>query len=73
MRVSLGTKILGSFMLIVSLSLAAAVGSGNSLTRLRFGEFSDARDLSRAQVLAPSLGEWTESASEARDVPPLRC
>lgn len=70
MRVSLGTKILGSFMLIVSLSLVAAVGLGNRLTRLRFGEFSDARDLSRAQVLASSLGEWTESASEGRELPP---
>ncbi|MDF1566826.1 MAG: HAMP domain-containing protein, partial [Spirochaetaceae bacterium] len=70
MRVSLGTKILGSFMLIVSLSLATAVGSGNRLTRLRFGEFSDARDLSRAQALAPSLGEWAESASEGRNVSP---
>ncbi|MCK5249424.1 MAG: HAMP domain-containing protein, partial [Spirochaetaceae bacterium] len=69
MRISLSFKIIGSFALIVLLSLAAAVGTGNRLTRSRYNDFAYQLDLNRAESLSTVLGEWTDEAGTS-DMPP---
>lgn len=65
MRFSLRGKILGSFALVVLLALAAAVGTGNHLTRNRYDDFVFEQDFVRAKWLSKELGEWTAEAGGA--------
>ncbi len=71
MRFSLRFKIIGSFALIVLLSLAAAVGTGNRLTRSRYDDFAYQRDYNRAESLSTALGEWTAEAGISDMTPPF--
>jgi len=64
-RFSLRGKILGSFALVVLLALAAAVGTGNHLTRNRYDNFVFEQDFMRAEWLSKELGEWTAEAGGA--------
>lgn len=67
MRLSLRTKILGSFAFIVLLSLATAVGIGNRVNDIRYGRYISLQELNRARVMARVLGSWTADRIESRE------
>ena len=71
MRISLSAKIIGSFSLIVLLSLGTAVGMGNRIIRNRYDEYSYQMDVNRARGLARMLGSWTAGADEGATEVPL--
>ncbi len=67
MRLSLGTKILGSFGIIIFLALGFSVGAGNKFARNEYNEFTVRRDLAKARAMAPYINEWIRMTVNATE------
>jgi len=68
-KLSLRLKIVGSFALIVLISLVLVVWFASHLTRLGYDEFAEKRDLARAGALAGVMGEWVTEFKQNEAMP----